>query len=34
VLAGAAVHFSRDGIGMQQMEIEGIETVRWSSGAA
>jgi CubicO group peptidase (beta-lactamase class C family) len=34
VLAGAAVHFSRDGIGMQQMEIEGIETVRWSSGPA
>jgi CubicO group peptidase (beta-lactamase class C family) len=34
VLPGTTVRFSRDGTGMPWLEIEGIETVRWSSGPA
>jgi len=32
VLPGTAVHFSRDESGMPWLEIEDIETVRWSGG--
>jgi CubicO group peptidase (beta-lactamase class C family) len=32
VLAGAVVHFVRDSLGLPQMVIDGLETVRWSSG--
>jgi CubicO group peptidase (beta-lactamase class C family) len=32
ILAGSAVHFSRDSSGNPQMAITGAETVRWQSG--
>ncbi len=34
VLPGNAVRFSEDGSGMRWLEIQDIETVRWSSGPA
>ena len=34
LVPGTAVHFSQDGSGLRWLEIQGFETVRWSSGPA
>ena len=32
LLAGAAISFSRDAVGVPQMEVQDLATVRWQSG--
>jgi hypothetical protein len=34
LVPGTAVRFSQDGSGLRWLEIQGFETVRWSSGPA